>query len=151
MQYGYEAEEDQDNLQPPPGDEDDPRDHSKAFRKPSAKVAERWPDLLLLEEYLEPVLLMEHDMMPEALGDWVSDIATRLHCSLDYAAVTAVVATGSAIASRVRMRPLHYKSWQIAPNLWGGIIGEPGTKKSPHDGRSLQSAGPFEDWRGSSI
>ena len=115
----------------PRGDEDDPRDHSKAFRKPGAKVAERWPDLLLLEEYLEPVLPMQHDMMPGALGDWVSDIATGLHCSLDYAAVTAVVATGSAIASRVRMRPLHYKSWQIAPNLWGGIIGEPGTKKSP--------------------
>ena len=97
----------------------------------AAHTHEPWPDMLLLEEYLEPVLPMRHDMMPEALGDRVSEIATELHSPLDFAAVAQVVAVGSVIASRVRIRPLHYKRWQVAPNLWGGMIGEPGTKKTP--------------------
>jgi len=90
-----------------------------------------WPKLQPLEEYLSPVLPMTADMMPEALGDWVRTIAAGLRCSLDFASASALVATSSAVASRVRIRPLHYTSWQIAPNLWGGLIGEPGTKKSP--------------------
>ena len=84
-----------------------------------------------LEEYLSPVLPITANMMPEAMADWTVDIARRLRCPLDYVATAAVVATGSVIASRVRMRPLHYNPWEIAPNLWGGIIGEPGSKKSP--------------------
>lgn len=85
-----------------------------------------------LEEYLSPVLSITADMMPEAMGDWASNIATDLRCPLDFPAAAIIVGTGAVLASRVRIRPLHYnRSWEIAPNLWGGIIGPPGSKKSP--------------------
>ena len=84
-----------------------------------------------LEDYLSPVLSIDPNMMPAVMSDWLIDVATRLRCPLDYVATSAVVAIGSAIATQVRMRPLHYNPWEIAPNLWGGIIGDPGTKKSP--------------------
>ena len=91
-----------------------------------------WPEPPTpLEEYLSPVLPITADMMPEAMADWAVDIARRLRCPLDYVATSAIVTIGSVIASRVRMRPLHYNPWEISPNLWGGIIGEPGSKKSP--------------------
>ena len=120
----------------PRPNETDIYDHDFEPEEPATRVADEtrdvaWPKLQPLEEYLSPVLPMTADMMPEALGDWVSTIAAGLRCSLDFAAASAVVATSSVVASRVRIRPLHYKSWQIAPNLWGGTIGEPGTKKSP--------------------
>ena len=62
---------------------------------------------------------------------WTVYMARRLRCPLDYVATSALVAIGSVLASRVCMHPRHYNPWKIAPNLWGGIIGDPGRKKSP--------------------
>jgi hypothetical protein len=85
-----------------------------------SKSTAAWPEPPQpLEEYLSPVLPITADMMPEAVADWAVDIARRLRCPLDYVATPAIVTTGSVIASRVRMRPLHYNPWEIAPNLWG--------------------------------
>jgi hypothetical protein len=39
--------------------------------------------------------------------------------------------TGAACAARVRIRPGHNATWEIAPNLWGGVVGPPGSKKTP--------------------
>jgi hypothetical protein len=91
----------------------------------------QWPDPQPLQDSLSPVMPITADMMPEAMTNWVIDISERLRCPLDYVATAAIVATGSVIASRVRMRPQHYNPWEVSPNLWGGIIGEPGSKKSP--------------------
>ena len=138
LPWKSKPEEDQEEDEDKNEDEEDERrrdSRSKQRKQQNDEEYEAkdaaWPKLQPLEEYLSPVLPVTADMMPEALGDWVTSIAAGLRCSLDFAAVSAVVATGSAVASRVRIRPLHYKPWQIAPNLWGGIIGEPGTKKSP--------------------
>lgn len=58
-----------------------------------------------LEEYLSPVLSITADMMPEAMGDWASNIATDLRCPLDFPAAAIIVGTGAVLASRVRIRP----------------------------------------------
>ena len=99
-----------------------------------------WPDGTALEEYLSPVLPMTRDMMPEPLANFAGDIAKRIRCPLDFVGVSSVIMISSAIASRVRIHPQHYGSWEIAPNLWGGIIGQPGAKKTPAARASLSSS-----------
>ena len=90
-----------------------------------------WPDPQLLEDYLSPVLPMRPEMMPEPLWRWIADVAYRVRCPIDFAAAAAVAMTGAVCAARVRIRPGHNDTWEIAPNLWGGVVGPPGSKKTP--------------------
>src|SRR5262249_2682396 len=49
----------------------------------------------------------------------------------EYVAVTAMVALGSIIGGKVGIKPRQKDDWIEVGNLWGGIIGRPGTLKSP--------------------
>jgi hypothetical protein len=91
----------------------------------------QWADPQLLEDYLSPVLPLCPEMMPEPLGKWVADVAYRVRCPLDFVTVSTAVMTGSVCAARVRIRPGHCATWEIAPNLWGGVVGPSGSKKTP--------------------
>jgi putative DNA primase/helicase len=42
-----------------------------------------------------------------------------------------MVALGSLIGRKVRLRPKARDNWAVVPNVWGGIIGRPGAMKSP--------------------
>jgi putative DNA primase/helicase len=70
-------------------------------------------------------------MLPEAIVPWVEDIAERMQCPPDYVAVSAVVAMGAVIGSRVGIKPKRHDDWLVVPNLWGCIVGPPGYLKSP--------------------
>lgn len=90
-----------------------------------------WPDPLPLEDYSSPVLPLLPEMMPEPLRAWITDVAYRVRCPIDFAAAAAIAMIGAVCASRVRIRPGHNAPWEIAPNLWGGVVGPPGSKKTP--------------------
>jgi hypothetical protein len=89
-----------------------------------------WPEPLPLPSILE-VELFTSDLLPEALRPWICDIAERVQVPMDYPAVAAVVALGSVIGRQVTIRPRQHDSWFEVPNLWGCIVGPPGTLKSP--------------------
>jgi hypothetical protein len=80
---------------------------------------------------LLPVLPFGLDMLPEALQPWIKDIAYRKQCPLDFVAIPAIVMFASLIGARCSMRPHERDDWTVVPNLWGGILGDPGTLKSP--------------------
>jgi hypothetical protein len=96
-----------------------------------SEKSDQWEDPQPLEEYLSPVSSITREMMPVSLADWVIDVAHRVRCPLDFVTVSAVVMTEAVCAARVRIRPGHCSSWEIAPNLWGGVVGPPGSKKTP--------------------
>lgn len=70
-------------------------------------------------------------MLPEALQPWIKDIAYRKQCPLDFVAIPAIVMFASLIGARCGINPHERDDWAVVPNLWGGIIGDPGTLKSP--------------------
>lgn len=70
-------------------------------------------------------------LLPEALRPWVEDIAERLQCPPDLLAVSAVVGAGSILGNRIGIRPQENSDWTEGPNLWGMVIGRPGTMKTP--------------------
>jgi hypothetical protein len=70
--------------------------------------------------------------LPDALKDAVIDMADRLQCPPDYLAVAMLCAAGAAVGNRVGIFPYaNDESWEVYPALWGGTVGDPGSKKSP--------------------
>lgn len=71
------------------------------------------------------------ELIPECWREWLTDIADRLQCPLDFAAVSALVSAATVIGNKIRIRPKQNDSWLIAPNLWGAVVANPGALKSP--------------------
>ncbi|MBP6952469.1 MAG: DUF3987 domain-containing protein [Alphaproteobacteria bacterium] len=93
-----------------------------------------WPEptpLKNIKKDLSPVIPLPADLIPEPYQPWLTDIAERMQCPLDYVAVAALIASASLIGAGCRVRPKKNDSWSIVPNLWGGIVGRPSTLKSP--------------------
>ncbi len=95
-----------------------------------AAAQAQWPDPQPLPTVasVEPFAL---DMLPEAFRDWIADIAERIQVPPDYPAAAAVVALSAVIGRQVGIRPKCRDNWCEVPNLWGCIVGKPGTLKSP--------------------
>ena len=93
-----------------------------------------WPELKpisAIKKDLLPVVSLPPSLIPEPYQDWVTDIAERMQCPLDYVAVGVVIVTASLIGAGCSIRPKSKDSWTVIPNLWGGIVGAPSTLKSP--------------------
>ncbi|BAM03930.1 hypothetical protein PSMK_17710 [Phycisphaera mikurensis NBRC 102666] len=70
--------------------------------------------------------------LPEAFRLWCLDVADRMQCPLDYVAVAALVTFSGAVGARLCIRPKgDDTTWEEIPNLWGGVVGSPGTMKTP--------------------
>lgn len=91
---------------------------------------------------LRPVLKLNPAYLPEVMQDAVLDLTDRLQCPPDYLAVAMLSAAGAVIGNKVGIFPYaNDESWEVYPALWGGIVGDPGSKKSPsllHAHRPLQ-------------
>lgn len=122
-----------------------------AFDTAQAPVND-WPEPTPLPDALPPVQPFDPDLMPEALRRWIVDIAHRMQCPPDFAAVGAIVALSSLIGARAVVQPKARDDWQVVPNLWGLIVGRPGVMKSPALGESLKplhrlQGAEFEQWQ----
>jgi hypothetical protein len=91
---------------------------------------------------LRPVPALNENFLPDALRDAVIDLADRLQCPPDYLAVAMLSAAGAVVGNKVGIFPYaNDESWEVYPALWGGVVGDPGSKKTPslqHAHRPLQ-------------
>lgn len=83
-----------------------------------------------MDTRLRPVQQLPINMLPVALRGWVRDTAERMECPIEYVAVSAIAMLGAAMGASVGIRPKRLDDWTVVPNLWGAIIGPPGTLKS---------------------
>jgi putative DNA primase/helicase len=97
-----------------------------------------WPEPKPLPDSLLAVDEFDVRMLPASIAPWVSDIADRMSCPLDYVAVPAIVALGSVIGCKIGIRPQQRTNWTEVANLWGCIIGPPGAMKSPAVAEALK-------------
>ena len=102
-------------------------------RYPSGHVTSaEWPKPEPFGSERPPVPAFDPELLPDALRPWCIDIAERMQVPLDYPAVTAVAAMGAAVMRRACIQPKALDAtWTECPNLWGAIVGPPGTMKSP--------------------
>lgn len=91
-----------------------------------------WPEPIEIVSELPPA--PEFDaalLLPNVLADFVLDEADRMPCSPEYIAAALVVSLGSVIGAKCGLKPKRRDDWIVVPNLWGGIVGDPSSKKSP--------------------
>jgi putative DNA primase/helicase len=104
------------------------------IEKHTQPSSQDWPEpkrLKSIKKDLSPVFPLPPAIIPEPYRAWLTDIAERMQCPLDYVAVAALVTTASLIGAGCKVRPKRHDTWAVVPNLWGGIVGRPSTMKSP--------------------
>lgn len=84
-----------------------------------------------LDFTLKPVEKLNADLMPKVLADWLIPAARVIGCPIDFLVLSAIVAAGSLIGARMRVKPLQNSDWFVVPNIYGGLVGLPSTKKTP--------------------
>lgn len=89
-----------------------------------------WPTPTPIKSVLPPVEKFVPELMPDAIRDFVMDVADRQQAPPDFVAVAALCAIAAVIGNRVRVRPKQHDDWEVVPNLWGALIGRPSTMKS---------------------
>lgn len=92
---------------------------------------EAWPAPTKLPDGLLPVHSLTDAMLPEPFRVWLSDIAERFNCPLEFPTIGAIVALSAIVGRKVGIRPKRHDDWQVVPNLWGCIVGRPGVLKTP--------------------
>lgn len=90
-----------------------------------------WQEPQPITTNLLAVLPLEPKMIPAPLRSWLIDIAYRMKCPLDYVAAACVVMLSSLIGTRLAIKPKSKDPWTIVPNLWGAVVGDPSTMKTP--------------------
>jgi hypothetical protein len=90
-----------------------------------------WPLPQPLPYSLRAVPTLPERLLPDALRPWLVDSAERLQVPLEFPAAAALVALAAVVGNQVRIRPKEQDDWTVTPNLWGAVVGRPGTMKSP--------------------
>ena len=98
---------------------------------PDPKQEEAWTDPQPLRGEMRPVAELRSEIIPEPLRNWIVDVANRMQCPLDFVASAAICMVSGVIGAGCTIRPKERDNWAVAPNLWGGVIGRPGMKKTP--------------------
>jgi hypothetical protein len=105
-------------------------DEQAAMYQPSEPMA--WPTPTEIKTDLPPAPEFDAKaLLPKMLADFVLDEADRMPCSPDYIAAALIVCLGSVIGARCGIKPKRRDDWIVTPNLFGGIVGDPSSKKSP--------------------
>jgi hypothetical protein len=88
---------------------------------------------------LKPVDKLDPNYLPSSIRDGVVDTAERLSCPLDYVATSVLVGAGSVLGNNVGILPKEFDStWVVHSGFWGGIVGLPGSMKTPSLNASLK-------------
>jgi hypothetical protein len=91
-----------------------------------------WPDPLPLRDDLPAVEPFHLEFLPDSFRPLVEDTAERMQVPLDFPGVVAICSLAGSVNRRARIQPRREDtSWQVIPNLWGGIVAPPGYMKSP--------------------
>jgi putative DNA primase/helicase len=116
-------------------------------RRQNARYQEEhfaWPSPKPLDDahLLAPTLSPK--MIPESLRPWLTDVARRLQCPLEFPTIAALISIGAVVGNRIGVRPkARDNSWTLVPNLWGAAVAGPGLlMKTP----SLQAGMEPLEW-----
>jgi len=95
------------------------------------------PEPQPLPSRLPPVGSLTPELLPDNFRAWLVDIAERLNVPLDFPAAAALTIASIAVGRRASICPQKAGDWVVVPNLWGALVGRPGSKKSPTLGAAM--------------
>jgi hypothetical protein len=95
------------------------------------KLASKKKPPLVLPNPRPEVMKLHPNMLPEAMREFILDVADRQQSQPDFIAVAALVGLSCLLGRKVLIRPKQHDDWEVTPNQWGVIIGRPSAMKSP--------------------
>ena len=95
------------------------------------RVNQEWPEPEKITSELLPVEPLLPGLIPGAFRPWLTDIARRMQCPLDFVAAGALVVSAAVIGAGCAIRPKQRDDWSVVPNLWGGVVARPSMLKTP--------------------
>lgn len=105
-----------------------------------------WPTPQKLPAQLRSVRALPVNCLPSTVRDAITDIADRLSCPVDYVATPLLVGAGAIIGNRIGILPKQYDDmWEVYPTLWGGIVGPPGSMKTPAQQETMKPLRHIEE------
>ena len=111
-----------------------PQDELDCMIKAAVEKANgiEWGEPEPIKSELLPVQQLSQDMLPLEFKEYVFDEAIGAdNMSPDMVAACLITSFASLIGAKVGVKPKTYSNWTIVPNLWGGIVAPPSSKKSP--------------------
>jgi len=90
-----------------------------------------WPDPQQIDDRLLPVIPFPIEVVPEIVRRYCIDVGRRVAVPVDFPAAAIYVSISAVIGRQLVLRPEGHSRWQVFPNIWGGIVGRPGVRKSP--------------------
>ncbi|WP_273790004.1 DUF3987 domain-containing protein, partial [Bartonella sp. ML70XJBT] len=119
----------------------------KAIPYEQALQQNGWGELQPIDKALLPVEPFKVYLLPIPLIDYVYDVADMQQSSIDFVAISALCGLAAVIGNGVRIAPKQHANWTIVPNLWGAIVGQPSTMKTPTMEAALAPLYAFqEEW-----
>ncbi|WP_142415766.1 YfjI family protein [Bartonella massiliensis] len=119
----------------------------KAIPYEQALQQNGWGELQSIDKALLPVEPFKVYLLPTPLIDYVYDVSDMQQSSIDFVAISALCGLAAVIGNGVRIAPKQYANWEIVPNLWGAIVGQPSTMKTPTMEAALAPLYAFqEEW-----
>ncbi|WP_254492199.1 YfjI family protein [Bartonella sp. B1099] len=103
----------------------------KAIPYEQALQQNGWGELKPIESALLPVEPFNPLQLPMPFMDYIYDVSERQQAPLDFMAVSALCGLAAVIGNGVRVAPKQHDDWTIVPNLWGALIGQSSTYKTP--------------------
>jgi hypothetical protein len=96
----------------------------------SSFEAEEWTTPVSIQPIKVAPMLPE--MLPEAIREYACDVAHRKNVPLDFPATALICFIGNAMGRKFSIQPKDNDyTWKEFPNLWGMIIADPSSRKSP--------------------
>jgi hypothetical protein len=112
----------------------------------STAASAPWPEPERLESELVQVAQFDLALLPTSFQPFARDVAERLQVPWDFLGAATLVALAGITGRRAHVNPKgRDTSWREAGNLWGGIVAEPGTMKTPAIKQALKILQRLED------
>lgn len=96
-----------------------------------ANAPYEWPELEEIKQTLLDVPNAPLNSLPACIKDFMESEARRMCCPPDFIVAPILVMVSSIIGYRCSIRPKQIDNWSVTPSLWGAIVGETGTMKTP--------------------
>lgn len=91
-----------------------------------------WPEPQPLSAVIPTPQALNLNLLPAALQPLVLDVAERMNVPPDMPAIFALCSLAGCVNLRARIQPrASDDKWQVTPCLWGCVVAEPGSKKTP--------------------
>lgn len=132
-EQGQAAWDDDDPGLQPQDQPDEPALDWEWGRVDASGPASRWPpplDIFQAETEAPPVVTAKH--LPARLWPFISDTSVRMGVDPTSVAIGALVTCAAVINDEWRIQPKrHDRTWTEQARLWGCIVGDPSSMKSP--------------------